>query len=157
MQQPQINSSSKGTAAAKKQQRQQRQQRQSQQLQPLQQSQQPLPPQQASKQSAAEAAEAGAAAAAASICCCSTQSWTIVISVLENCNWVVMNLILVFLMCLCNMYVIPESISRNDLRLKGCDFLTIAIFAALLFISCCMMSFFYHCASAQGRRSGRSA
>ena len=33
----------------------------------------------------------------------------------------VLNLILVFMMCLCNMYVTPESISRTDLGNKVVD------------------------------------
>ncbi len=47
-----------------------------------------------------------------------------------------MNLILVFLVCECNEYVIPKSISRKDLGYKGYEFLTIAIFVALLLPPC---------------------
>jgi hypothetical protein len=43
-----------------------------------------------------------------------------------------MNLILVFLVCQCNKYVIPKSIRRKDLGYKGYEFLTIANFVALL-------------------------
>ena len=48
----------------------------------------------------------------------------------------VTSLILVCEMCRCNMYVIPRSISRKDLGYKGYDFLTIASFVALLYLSC---------------------
>jgi len=48
----------------------------------------------------------------------------------------VMNLILVFLVCQCNEYVIPKSMSRKDLGYKGYEFLTIANFVALLLPPC---------------------
>ena len=48
----------------------------------------------------------------------------------------VMNLILVCMVCQCNVYVIPESIRRKDLGYKGYEFLTIANFVALLLLPC---------------------
>ena len=48
----------------------------------------------------------------------------------------VMNEIFVWMLCECNLYVIPKSIRRKDLGYKGYEFLTIAIFAALLLIFC---------------------
>ena len=48
----------------------------------------------------------------------------------------VMNMILVWMVCQCNLYVIPESVRRKDLGYKGYEFLTIAIFAALFVIFC---------------------
>ena len=47
-----------------------------------------------------------------------------------------MNLILVCMVCQCNVYVIPESIRRKDLGYKGYEFLTIASFVALLLLPC---------------------
>ena len=47
-----------------------------------------------------------------------------------------MNLILVCMVCQCNVYVIPESIRRKDLGYKGYEFLTIANFVALLLLPC---------------------
>ncbi len=46
----------------------------------------------------------------------------------------VTDLILVCMMCGCNMYVIPRSVSRKDLGYKGYEFLTIANFVALLYL-----------------------
>ncbi len=48
----------------------------------------------------------------------------------------VMNLILVWLVCQCNVYVIPESLRGKDLGYKGYEFLTIANFVALLYLPC---------------------
>ena len=48
----------------------------------------------------------------------------------------VMNLILVCMVCQCNVYVIPESIRRKDLGYKGYEFITIANFVALLLLPC---------------------
>ena len=48
----------------------------------------------------------------------------------------VMNLDLVCMVCQCNVYVIPESVSRKDLGYKGYEFLTIASFAALFLLPC---------------------
>ena len=45
----------------------------------------------------------------------------------------VMNLILVWMVCQCNVYVIPESI-RKDLGYKGYEPLTIANFLALFLL-----------------------
>jgi uncharacterized protein YjbI with pentapeptide repeats len=52
----------------------------------------------------------------------------------------VMNLDLVCMVCQCNVYVIPESISRKDLGYKSYEFLTIASFAAL-FLQPCIYDF----------------
>ena len=48
----------------------------------------------------------------------------------------IMNVILVCLVCQCNVYVITESIRRKDLGYKGYEFLTIANFVALLLLPC---------------------
>ena len=48
----------------------------------------------------------------------------------------IMNVILVCMVCQCNVYVIPESIRRKDLGYKGYEFLTIANFVALLLLPC---------------------
>jgi hypothetical protein len=47
----------------------------------------------------------------------------------------VMNLILVWMMCQCNVYVIPKSVSKKDLGYKGYEPVTIAHFGALLLLS----------------------
>jgi hypothetical protein len=48
----------------------------------------------------------------------------------------VMNLILVWLVCECNTYVLSESIRRKDLGYKGYEFLSIVNIFALLFLPC---------------------
>jgi len=45
-------------------------------------------------------------------------------------------MLFVRMVCQCHSYVIPESVRRRDLGYKGYEFLTIAIFAALLLIFC---------------------